>query len=941
MRRLAQFIILWILPLILFGGNVIVQQTPPNNIVIQNNGNNVTAKPITNNVGIASSGPQGTAGVGVPTGGTAGQVLSKIDSTNYNTQWVNQTGGGGTWGSITGTLSNQTDLQTALNGKQASGSYLTTEIDPIFAASSAYGITGANITSWNAKQAALSGTGFVKFSGTTPSYDNSTYLTTTSASSTYVPFTGGGADVDLGAHNLNVGGTFTANNLSGTNTGDETKATIKTKLGTSSTSTDGYLTSTDWNTFKNGTLWTQGTGTLAPITTSNRLLVGGATDDGSTAIQILGAVGAKNANSTLIMGDTTGNARGSYCLDLQPYRDTGSTGAPQVAAGNYVTIVGIQNTDLSGSTSDTIVGAANVVGSTVGGNTCVGMSNTVNGATGLFAVGTYNGVYGGGAVGSSLNTYNSSSYSIGTFFNNCEGNTVMFGAAQGAGGSPSMSASSTEVKSLTPDISIANVNTASGGEFVNNPNFNYGSLGTEMFTSFAAGNWTLTGGWDATNGGGTQLNHNGSGTTTATLTGVAAVIGTTYRVAFTVPTRTGASGFGISFGGVSLITTSNNTGSNGDGTGVFEASIVATSTAGLVVTPSASANNFTINAISIKTFNWAFTSIWGFQENFPSTGFAASNWTLPTGWDATNGGGTQLNHNASGSSAAVFNFLPTPSVYYRVSLHIASLTGGGCVISHGSLPVGTFTSAGYYTVDVYTNYAYGLTISPVNPTDTFVIDRISIRGYNAMQKFPKGTAGTLIQRQADMAGAMQVGKLYLLTYTLGGYSYNSSAQSITTNAGGNSSAMPPNPGITAVGTVLYRTFRCTSTSTNLSVAVGGTTPPPLFVLTGFSIKQLGDANLNVQGPIKNNVTQTTYTGSTGGSAVWSQPFQGIAYKKFIINMAALNDAGGTVTYPTAFTATPYIYGDTTPLSKCTTNTTTLTITATGGAITGNVFVEGY
>jgi len=32
-------------------------------------------------------------------------------------------GGGGTWGSITGTLSSQTDLQSALNGKQAAGSY--------------------------------------------------------------------------------------------------------------------------------------------------------------------------------------------------------------------------------------------------------------------------------------------------------------------------------------------------------------------------------------------------------------------------------------------------------------------------------------------------------------------------------------------------------------------------------------------------------------------------------------------------------------------------------------------------------------------------------------------------------------------------------------------------------------------------------------------------
>lgn len=39
--------------------------------------------------------------------------------------------------------------------------------------------------------------------------------------------------------------------LSGTNTGDETNATIKTKLGAASGSQDGYLTSTDWNTFNN------------------------------------------------------------------------------------------------------------------------------------------------------------------------------------------------------------------------------------------------------------------------------------------------------------------------------------------------------------------------------------------------------------------------------------------------------------------------------------------------------------------------------------------------------------------------------------------------------------------------------------------------------------------------------------------------------------------
>ena len=43
-----------------------------------------------------ANGADGVNGQGVPTGGAAGQVLSKVDGANYNTEWVNQSGGGGT-----------------------------------------------------------------------------------------------------------------------------------------------------------------------------------------------------------------------------------------------------------------------------------------------------------------------------------------------------------------------------------------------------------------------------------------------------------------------------------------------------------------------------------------------------------------------------------------------------------------------------------------------------------------------------------------------------------------------------------------------------------------------------------------------------------------------------------------------------------------------------
>ena len=53
--------------------------------------------------------------MGVPTGGTTGQALVKSSNANYATTW--QSINSAAWGNITGTLSSQTDLNSALNGK--------------------------------------------------------------------------------------------------------------------------------------------------------------------------------------------------------------------------------------------------------------------------------------------------------------------------------------------------------------------------------------------------------------------------------------------------------------------------------------------------------------------------------------------------------------------------------------------------------------------------------------------------------------------------------------------------------------------------------------------------------------------------------------------------------------------------------------------------------
>ena len=60
----------------------------------------------------------------------------------------------------------------------------------------------SSASTWNGKQTQINGTGFVKASGTTISYDNSTYLTTTTAASTYVPYSNATGTVNLNAQSL-------------------------------------------------------------------------------------------------------------------------------------------------------------------------------------------------------------------------------------------------------------------------------------------------------------------------------------------------------------------------------------------------------------------------------------------------------------------------------------------------------------------------------------------------------------------------------------------------------------------------------------------------------------------------------------------------------------------------------------------------------------------
>ena len=115
-----------------------------------------------------------TANSFIKSGGTSSQFLKadgSIDSSTYAT---------------TSQLHNPVTLGTA-NGLSLSTQVLSLGL----ASSSADGaLSRTDWSTFNGKQNALSGTGFVKISGSSISYDNSTYLTTSAAASTYVSGSG-------------------------------------------------------------------------------------------------------------------------------------------------------------------------------------------------------------------------------------------------------------------------------------------------------------------------------------------------------------------------------------------------------------------------------------------------------------------------------------------------------------------------------------------------------------------------------------------------------------------------------------------------------------------------------------------------------------------------------------------------------------------------------
>ena len=201
-----------------------------------------------------SQGPAGPVGPGVVTGGFTGQVLAKKTNSDYDTEWVTGGGGGGAaiWGGITGTLSNQTELQTVLDAKAPSSG-----ISPSAISGTAVITTDSRLddsrTPTGAASGDLSGTypapEVIKLRGysvsiTSPS-DNQAIIFNSSATafenSTLTIGTISGLSADLSGKVTSVGATSPVVSSGGTT------PTISMPVATATT--NGYLSSTDWSTF--------------------------------------------------------------------------------------------------------------------------------------------------------------------------------------------------------------------------------------------------------------------------------------------------------------------------------------------------------------------------------------------------------------------------------------------------------------------------------------------------------------------------------------------------------------------------------------------------------------------------------------------------------------------------------------------------------------------
>lgn len=327
----------------------------------------------------------GPTGPGVPVGGTTGQVLEKIDGTDYNTQWATPSSG------FANPMTTAGDIITATTGGAAqrlavgTNGYVLTVVGgvPAWAAASGGAYTGT--------------TNRITITGTvidiSTAYVGQASITTLGTIATGV------------WNGTAVGAVYGGTGQSSYATGDILFASATNTLSKLAAGTNGYVLTLaggvpTWAAGGGGgglTNWTEAVNTSTPNATVP--VVSFTATNAATNVDA--AILAKGNGATLaqIPDNTTagGVKRGQYAVDWQKTR----TSAGNVASGNYSTIGG-GNDNIANSLYSTVAGgnanSATTSSATVGGgssNTASGSTATVGGGASNVASGSYATIPGG------------------------------------------------------------------------------------------------------------------------------------------------------------------------------------------------------------------------------------------------------------------------------------------------------------------------------------------------------------------------------------------------------------------------------------------------------------------------------------------------------------------------------------------------------------------
>jgi len=213
-------------------------------------------------------------------------------------------------------------------------------------------------------QPALSGTGFVKISGTTITYDNSTYYLASNPNG----YTSNlGTVTNVSALTLGTSGTDLSSSVA---TGTTTPV-ITLNVPTASATNRGALSSTDWSTF-NSKQDTLVSGTSIKTVNSTSLLGSG---DVSVQATLVSGTNIKTVNSTSLLGSGDVSVGVTSVTGTSPISSSGgATPAISIATANTTTTGALSSTDwntfngkqnaLTLTTTGTS-GAATLVGSTL------------------------------------------------------------------------------------------------------------------------------------------------------------------------------------------------------------------------------------------------------------------------------------------------------------------------------------------------------------------------------------------------------------------------------------------------------------------------------------------------------------------------------------------------------------------------------------------------